>query len=61
MLPNYDSGYINSETQHDKLNYCCRLYEKYAGLLSGEANREKEAFLNQKGAPLMAYKERMDG
>jgi len=30
--------------------------------LSGEADREKEDFLNSKdGAPLIAFKEKMDG
>ena len=39
-----------------------RLYDKYSSLLSGEADQEKESFLNSKdGAPLIAFKERMDG
>ena len=39
-----------------------RLYDKYSSLLSGEADREKEEFLNSKdGAPLANFKEKMDG
>ena len=39
-----------------------RLYDKYSSLLSGEADREKEEFLNSKdGAPLAKFKEKMDG
>ena len=39
-----------------------RLYDKYTSLFSGEADQEKEDFLNSKdGAPLLAFKEKMDG
>ena len=38
-----------------------RLYDKYSGLLSGEADRDKADFLAMSDAPLKAFKEKMDG
>lgn len=37
-----------------------KLYDKYSGLLSGQADQEKDDFLARKDAPLEEFKSNMD-